>query len=104
MSDTQLDRSPEARFVRVAERRVKKATTAILSIANLSDRKNYRYTEQQVRELLDTGSSVKTVRDEFERRLKISKPEVATFQFSSREAQMSKILVKHDYWRSLPRL
>jgi hypothetical protein len=85
MSEEQLDRSPEARFVRVAERRVKKASAAILSIANLSDRKNYRYTEQQVQELLEhLEGSVQTVREEFERRLKISKPKAATFQFSSK--------------------
>jgi len=84
MSEEQLDRSPEARFVRVAERRVKKASAAILSIANLSDRKNYRYTEQQVQELLEhLEGSVHTVREEFERRLKISKPQAATFRFSS---------------------
>ena len=83
MTETQLDRSPEARFLRVAERRVNKAKTAILSIAKLSDRKNYRYTEQQVQELLQhLEGSVKAVREEFERRLKISKPEVATFKFS----------------------
>ena len=85
MREKQLDRSPQARFVRVAERRVKKATAAVLSIANLSDRKNYRYTEQQVHELLEhLEGSVKTVREEFERRLKLSRPDAATFQFSSK--------------------
>ena len=46
------DRSPEGRFKYLAEKRVGKALLAIRSVANLSDKKNYDYTEAQVNQIL----------------------------------------------------
>lgn len=48
---TERDRSPAGRFKYLAEKRVAKALTAINSIANLSDKKNYQYTEDQVKQI-----------------------------------------------------
>ena len=47
------DRSPAGRFKYLAEKRVGKAIKAIASISNLSDKKNYDYTEDQVAQIMD---------------------------------------------------
>ena len=47
------DRSPEGRFKYLAEKRVGKALLAIRSVANLSDKKNYEYTEAQVNQIIE---------------------------------------------------
>ena len=47
------DRSPEGRFIYLAEKRVGKALTAINSVAKLSDRKNYSYTEDQASQIIE---------------------------------------------------
>ena len=52
MSEIPQDKSPESRFIRLAEKRVTKAIMAINSVAKLSDRKNYRYSGEQVEQLL----------------------------------------------------
>ena len=47
------DRSPAGRFKYLAEKRVGKAIKAITSISNLSEKKNYEYTEDQVTQIMD---------------------------------------------------
>lgn len=47
------DRSPEGRFTYLAEKRVGKALSAIRSVANLSDKKNYAYTDDQSRQIIE---------------------------------------------------
>ena len=47
------DRSPEGRFIYLAEKRVAKAMSAIQSVSNLSDRRNYAYSETQVQQIID---------------------------------------------------
>ena len=47
------DRSPAGRFKYLAEKRVGKAIKAIASISNLSEKKNYEYTEDQVAQIMD---------------------------------------------------
>jgi hypothetical protein len=47
------DRSPEGRFVYLANKRVPKAIAAIESVTKLSDRKNYSFTEEQVQQIID---------------------------------------------------
>jgi len=47
------DRSPAGRFKYLAEKRVGKAIKAIASISNLSEKKNYEYTEDQVTQIID---------------------------------------------------
>jgi|TARA_B110000879_G_C10937253_1_gene418356 hypothetical protein len=62
------DRSPEGRFKYLAEKRVGKALTAIRSIANLSDRKNYEYSEDQVIQIISAlDNAVQEVKDDFAR-------------------------------------
>ncbi len=50
---SERDRSPEGRFVYLAEKRVGKALTAINSVAKLSDRKNYSYTQGQAVQIIE---------------------------------------------------
>ena len=52
MSQIERDRSPEGRFKYLAEKRVEKAIKAIQSVAKLSDRKNYSYTQDQVSQIV----------------------------------------------------
>ena len=47
------DRTPSGRFKYLAEKRVDKALKAISSISNLSDKKNYEYTQEQVTQIFD---------------------------------------------------
>ena len=61
------DRSPAGRFKYLAEKRVGKAITAIASISNLSDRKNYDYTEAQVAQIMDAlTNELELTRKKFE--------------------------------------
>lgn len=54
MAETQeRDRTPEGRFRYLAEKRVGKALTAIRSVANLSERKNYAYTPDQATQIIE---------------------------------------------------
>ena len=47
------DRSPEGRFVYLANKRVPKAIAAIESVTKLADRKNYSFTEEQAQQIID---------------------------------------------------
>jgi len=68
---TERDRSPAGRFKYLAEKRVVKALNAINSISNLSDKKNYAYTEDQVTQITDALTNALTdLRNDFERNLK----------------------------------
>ncbi|UVW35392.1 hypothetical protein NYF23_01995 [SAR92 clade bacterium H455] len=61
------DRSPAGRFKYLAEKRVGKAIKAIASISNLSDRKNYEYTEDQVSQIMDAlTNELELTRKKFE--------------------------------------
>ena len=60
------DRSPEGRFKYLAEKRVGKALLAIRSVANLSDKKNYEYTEAQVNQIIVAmRDALQRVEDDF---------------------------------------
>jgi hypothetical protein len=73
------DRSPEGRFLYLAEKRVDKALTAINSVAKLSDRKNYSYTPEQASQIIGAlEESVKSLKDEF---LRPSKDAINKFTF-----------------------
>ena len=52
MSAPERDRSLEGRFIYLADKRVGKAVAAINSVAKLSDRKNYAYTEDQATQII----------------------------------------------------
>jgi hypothetical protein len=72
------DRSPEGRFVYLAEKRVEKALKAIQSVGVLSERKNYKYNQVQVDQIfaaLDTA--LESVKAEFDKNLS----EPSTFKF-----------------------
>ena len=47
------DRSPEGRFLYLANKRVPKAIAAIESVTRLADRKNYSFTEEQALQIID---------------------------------------------------
>ena len=47
------DRSPEGRFLYLANKRVPKAIAAIESVTRLADRKNYSFTEEQAQQIID---------------------------------------------------
>jgi hypothetical protein len=51
------DRSPEGRFKYLIEKRVPKALKAIDSVSNLSDRKNYSYTQEQADQIVNALES-----------------------------------------------
>ena len=53
MEEPPRDRSPAGRFRYLAERRVPKALRAINSVTNLSDRKNYEFTDDQAQQIID---------------------------------------------------
>ena len=62
------DRSPEGRFKYLADKRVGKALLAIQSVANLSDKKNYEYTEAQVNQIIEAmRDALQGVEDDFAR-------------------------------------
>ena len=52
VSTPERDRSLEGRFIYLADKRVGKALSAIKSVAKLSDRKNYTYTEDQATQII----------------------------------------------------
>ena len=61
------DRSPAGRFKYLAEKRVGKAITAIAAISNLSEKKNYEYTEDQVTQIIDVlTNELELMRKKFE--------------------------------------
>jgi hypothetical protein len=61
------DRSPAGRFKYLAEKRVGKAIKAITSISNLSEKKNYEYTEDQVTQIIDVlTNELELMRKKFE--------------------------------------
>jgi hypothetical protein len=56
----------EARFQRLAERRVTEAIRKLRLIGNLSNRHNYAYTEEHVKQILDAlEAELKQVRSRF---------------------------------------
>jgi hypothetical protein len=60
------DRSPQGRFKYLAEKRVGRALLAIRSVANLSDKKNYEYTEAQVNQIIEAmRDALQGVEDDF---------------------------------------
>ena len=86
MADTDLDRSPEGRFVRVSEKRMAKALAAIASVAKLSDGKNYRYSDEQVQYLLDNlRDAVQSVEDQFELNKRLSRKDAEGRAFKMKE-------------------
>jgi hypothetical protein len=73
------ERSREGRFIELAEKRVQKALGAIQSVANLSDRKNYSYTEKQVEQLVTAlEDAIEDLKADFTRNKRHAKP---TFEF-----------------------
>jgi hypothetical protein len=58
--------SKEAKFVRLATRRVVRAKKDILAIGHLANRSAYIYTQEQVNKILDTlDKAVDTIRAKF---------------------------------------
>ena len=79
MTSPNRDRSPEGRFLYLAEKRVGKALTAINTVAKLSDRKNYSYTPEQAFQIIEAlEESVKSLKDDF---LRPSKDATNKFSF-----------------------
>ena len=77
--DEERDRSPEGRFIYLAEKRMAKALKAIASVASLSDRKNYRYEDHQVDQIVRAlEEALGNLRADFERN---SRERRDTFQF-----------------------
>ena len=73
------DRSPEGRFIYLAEKRVAKAMNAIQSVSNLSDRKNYSYSEAQVQQIVDAlEGALESMMDDFKRN---SRGRINKFEF-----------------------
>ena len=77
MKSTKIrDRSPEGRFKYLAEKRVGKALLAIRSVANLSDKKNYEYTEAQVNQIIEAmRDALQGAEDDFSRNQRQRKSE-----------------------------
>ena len=72
------DRSPEGRFVYLAEKRVEKAKIAIQSVGGLSDRKNYKYNQSQVDQIFTAlDAALESARTKFHKNLS----EPSTFKF-----------------------
>ena len=68
MENGPRDRSPSGRFRYLAERRVTKALRCINSVTNLSDRKNYDFTDDQAQQIIDALSdALDELKDEFAR-------------------------------------
>ena len=64
------DRSPEGRFVYLAEKRVEKALKAIHSVSRLSDNKNYKYSQGQVDQIFAAlHASIESAKAEFDKNL-----------------------------------
>lgn len=66
----------EEKFVRVAEQRMNKAISDIYAIGELSDRKSYEYTDEQVSTM---SKALKDVVIDMEKKFK--QPEEKTFKF-----------------------
>ena len=66
MDTKDRDRSPAGRFTYLAEKRVAKALTAIGSVAKLSERKNYSYTEEQANQIVEIlEAAVRSLKADF---------------------------------------
>jgi hypothetical protein len=73
---TERDRSPAGRFTYLAEKRMSKALIAIDSLSNLSDKKNYEYTANQVAQITDAlNEAVSILENKFKLNLKTNKNE-----------------------------
>ena len=79
MKSEDRDRSPAGRFTYLAEKRVGKALTAIGSVAKLSDRKNYSYSQEQAEQIIEAlEAAVAVVKSDF---LKVNHKVVNKFEF-----------------------
>jgi len=79
MNSEDRDRSPAGRFTYLAEKRVGKALTAIGSVAKLSDRKNYAYSQEQAEQIIEAlEAAVAVVKSDF---LKTNHRVVNKFEF-----------------------
>lgn len=68
MNEDKRDRSPAGRFKYLADKRVSRAISAIQSVGNLSERKNYEYSDDQVKQITDAlTDAVQQVVDDFAR-------------------------------------
>jgi hypothetical protein len=68
MNEDKRDRSPAGRFKYLADKRVSRAISAIQSVGNLSERKNYEYSDDQVKQITDAlTDAVQQVMDDFAR-------------------------------------
>ena len=74
MEEPPRDRSPAGRFRYLAARRVPKALRAINSVANLSDRKNYEFTEDKAQLIIDAlTEALDELKNEFARNSRAKK-------------------------------
>ena len=55
--NSETKQTPSERFIRLAEKRVKRAIKTLQLIGNLSNRSNYEYTEEEVKRIFDALSS-----------------------------------------------
>ena len=79
MNSEDRDRSPAGRFTYLAEKRVGKALTAIGSVAKLSDRKNYSYSQEQAEQIIEAlEAAVAVVKSDFS---KVNHKVVNKFEF-----------------------
>ena len=80
MSDKQeRDRSPAGRFTYLSMKRMDKAVSAIESLSNLSDKKNYEYTDDQVKQITYAlEDAVAELRSKFQTN---SRPSAKGFKF-----------------------
>lgn len=74
------------KFERIAQRRVTEIVTKIRLIGNLSDRRNYEYTDEHVRQIFDAlDSEVRACKIKFKSGDAVT-PVVFSFKRQSREA------------------
>lgn len=60
------DESKSEKFIRLAERRTDKVILAISKLGNLSNRLNYKYTEEEIEQIFDAiEEQSKTVKEKF---------------------------------------
>ena len=79
MKNENRDRSPSGRFIYLAEKRVGKAILAIKSVEKLSDKKNYDYTTDQTKQIIEAlESGLNSLKSAFE---KTDKPDPKSFEF-----------------------
>ena len=82
------DRTPEGRFTYLAVKRVDKVMGAIESLAKLSDRKNYSYTQNQVDQIFEAlDDAYENLKSEFSRKQRAGN---AGFQFKTVENSLIK--------------